>query len=118
MPEAVADFIKDAGLCTLAHLLLTAIAILSGVALFFLARTRKQMSFFLLVGILPAVSGILAMYFTNKYSTPGMFDPPGPKEIAAAHRDAWIDLTVGLASAGVILLLRDWRRRMNAKRDG
>ena len=118
MSEAVTDFIKNAGLSAVAHLLVTAISILLGVALFFLARTGKEMAFFLAVGILPAVSGILAMYFTNKYSTVGMFAPASPEAIAAAHRDAWVDLTVGLATAGGLLLLRSWRQRLNAKRDG
>jgi hypothetical protein len=118
MSEAVTDFIKHAGLSTVAHLLLAVISILFGVALFFLARTRRAMSFFFVVGILPAVSGILAMYSTNKYSTVTMFGRPRSEDIAAAHRDGWIDLAVGLGAAGAILFLRAWRHRMNLKRDG
>jgi hypothetical protein len=63
MFDAVVDFIRNAGLVTLAHLRLTAISLVIGCDLLFLARTRKEMSFFIAVGILPAVSGILAMFF-------------------------------------------------------
>jgi hypothetical protein len=115
---AVTDFIRNAGLTTFVHFLVTAISILIGFAWFFLARTRREMSFFLAVGILPAVSGILAMYFKYKYSNVGMFAPPGPEEIAAAKREAWIDLSVGLAAAVMIVFLRSWRRRLIVKRDG
>jgi hypothetical protein len=118
MSEAVTEFIKNAGLSTVGHFLLIAISLVIGVAFFFLARTRKEMSFFLAVGILPAVSGILAMYFRNKYSGVGMFGPPGPEAIALAQKEAWIDLSAGIAAASVILLLRSWRQRMNRKRDG
>jgi hypothetical protein len=118
MSEALTDFIKNAGFSTFAHFLLTAISILIGMALFFFARTRKQMSCFLAIGILPAVSGILTMYFKTKYSSVGMFAPPGPEAIAAARREAWIDLSVGIAAATVVLLLRNWRQRINARKIG
>lgn len=118
MFDAVVDFIRNAGLITLAHLLLTAISLMIGCALLFLARTRMEMSFFIAVGILPAVSGILAMYFKYRYSNVGMLAAPGPEAIAAAKREAWIDLSVGLAAAAMILFLRSWRQRVNAKRDG
>jgi hypothetical protein len=116
--EAVTDFIKNAGLTTIAHFLLTGMLILIGLTLFFLARTRGAMAFFLAVGILPAVSGILAMSLKYRYSCFGMFAPADPEAIAAAHREAWIDLSLGIAAALVILFLRTWRRRMKAKRDG
>ena len=95
MSGALAHFFRNAGLTTFAHPLLTIISMLIGFVLFFLARTRKEMSFFLAVGILPAVSGILAMYFKYKYSNVGMFGPPGPEAITAGKREAWIDLSVG-----------------------
>jgi len=118
MPEAVTDFIRNAGFSTLAHFLVTAISVLIGLILLFLVRTRKEMSFLLAVGILPAVSGILAMYFKYRYSSVGMFGPPGPEEIAAAKREAWIDLSVGFAAAAGILLLRSVVNARIQKRDG
>ena len=118
MSEGVTEFIRNAGLSTLFHLLLTAISLLIGCGLLFLARTRTEMSFFLTVGILPAVSGILAMYFKYKYSNVGMFAPPGPEAITAAKREGWIDLGVGLSAAIMILFLRSRRQRLNVKRDG
>jgi hypothetical protein len=113
--NVVTDFIKDAGLFTLLHLLVTAILVVAGIGLFLFARTRKAMWWFLGIGILPGLSGILIMYIKNRLLDTGMglFAPLSVEAIAAGRREARIDLVVGVVGTMLILSLRAWRLRLN-----
>lgn len=94
MAEAFTELLKNAGLITLAHFLLLLIFLLAGLVFLIRARTRGHMRWFLAVGILPAVSGILAMYFKLKITNAGigLMGRLGPEEIAAGRREALVDL--------------------------
>jgi hypothetical protein len=70
MGEALTDFIKNAGLGTLLHFSVTGILFLVSLGFLLSARTRHQMWWFLGIGILPALSGILAMYSRIEFWTP------------------------------------------------
>jgi hypothetical protein len=117
MGEALTDFIKNAGLVTLLHFSVTGILFLVSLGFLLSAPTRRQMSWFLGIGILPALSGILAMYFKNRVLDTGRdaFGPLGPEAIAAGRREALINLGVGVAGTTAILALRAWCQRLNRK---
>jgi hypothetical protein len=120
MVEALTDFIKNAGLFTLLHFLITAILIFVGIALFAFARTRRAMMWFLIIGILPVVSGILTMFLKNRIldSGIGMFGRLSPEGIAAGRREALVDLVGGFTGGIAILLLRAWRQQLIRKANG
>jgi hypothetical protein len=108
------DFIKNAGLVTLFHLCITTIVLIGGVSFFLLARTRNAMRWFLLIGILPLLSGILTLFVKNRLldTGKGMFAPLTAEDIAAGRREAWIDLGIGVVASLLILLLRAWRAHL------
>ena len=120
MGETLTEFVKNCSLVTVLNFLFVAMLILIGVAFFLFARKRRCISWFFVIGILPAVSGILTMYFQNKAMNRGvgMFGRLRPWEIASGRREAVIDLSAGVAGTIVVLLLRFWRQRLIAKRNG
>src|SRR5438132_1047821 len=117
MAEALTNFIKNAGLITILHLLITAILVLVSLAFFVSARTRTSMLWFLLIGILPALSGILTMYFKNRIVDQGigMFSRLSAEGIASGHREAFVDFVVGVVATVGILGLRTWRQQLNKR---
>ena len=113
MSEAVTNFIKNASLITVINFFIFVTFVLIGFALFFFARTKSAMRWFLLIGIVPITSGILAMYLKYKYADTVMTDGATPETIAASHREGLIDLAAGAAGFMVILILMTVRRRLN-----
>jgi uncharacterized membrane protein len=114
--DALSDFIKNAGLFTLLHLLVTAILILIAIVLSFSARARSTKWWWLVIGIVPAVSGILLWYLRNRALDRGiglMSHVMG--DVLEGRREARINLLFGLAGTTVILFLTVWRRRLNRK---
>lgn len=114
MREALTDFIGNAGLFTVLHVLITSLVLVVGLALI-LVRSRVGGIWFLVIGFIPALSGILAWYFENNVAKHrlGMFGRLSDGEVAAVRREALIDLIVGLAGAGVLVGLRMWRQQNN-----
>jgi hypothetical protein len=110
MREALTDFIKNASLFTVLHFFITTLVLVVGVALM-LVRGRVGGIWFLVIGFIAALSGILAWYFANDIADHrlAMFGPLSDAGAAAVRREALIDLIVGLAGAGVLLGLRMWR---------
>ena len=111
MGETLTDFVKNAGFFTLLHFFLTAILIFVGISFFLFARARRAMWWFLGIGLGPALSGILTMYFKNRIldTGMGMFGRLSPEALAAGRREALIDLGVGIAGTMIILVLCAWR---------
>ena len=117
MGEALTDFIKNASLFTVLHLFISIVVLLVGFVVTILTRSRAGGTWFLLIGIIPALSGILAWRFENDIANHrramfGLLDDAG---VAAVHREALVDLIVGFVVAAVVLSLRMWRQRNNRK---
>src|SRR5437016_5324661 len=119
MGESLTDFVKQAGLFTLLHFFTTAILLLISIAFFIFARSKRAMWWFLGIGVLPVVSGILAMRLKNRLLDTGigMFGELSPQAIASGRLEAIIDLGVGAAGTILILLLIQWRWLLNRKTD-
>jgi hypothetical protein len=118
MARVLTEFIRNAGLISLLNLLLITLCIVAGLVFFFRARATGHMRWFLGVGILPTISGILAMYFKLKITNAGigLFGRLGPEAIAVGRREALVNLVIGVAASAGILGLRAWRGRLNRKR--
>jgi len=116
MRESLTDFIKDAGLFTVLHFSITTIVLVVGLAMM-LVRSRVSGTWFLVIGFIAALSGILAWQFENDIATHrlAMFGPLSDAGVAAVRREALIDLIVGLVGAGVLLGLRTWRLHNDRK---
>ena|ERR1041385_2311308 len=112
MREALTDFIKNAGLFTVLHFLITTLVLVVGFALL-LGRTRVGGICFLVIGSIAAVSGILAWYFENHIANHrlAMFGRLSDAGVAAVRREALIDLVIGLAGAGLLVGLGFWRQQ-------
>ncbi|HEX6188177.1 MAG TPA: hypothetical protein VFZ40_08845 [Pyrinomonadaceae bacterium] len=113
--EALSDFIKNAGVFTLLHLLITVILVLVAICLCFFARKRPAMWRWLGIGLVPAVSGILLWYLRN-YAIDRGIGPMGhmsPEVISEERHGAEITLLFGLTGTIVILLLTLLRQRLN-----
>lgn len=113
--EALTDFIKNAGLFTLLHLLITVILVLIALCLCFFARKQPVIWRWFLIGIVPAVSGILLWYLRNNALDRGL-DPwsHGSPELISEERDsARITLLFGLTGTMAIFLLTLLRQRLN-----
>src|SRR3954469_11174045 len=111
MHDSIVDFIKNAGLVTIITFLSVIICVLMGLGLFFLARTTVAVRWLLFVGIVPVLSGILALYPKFKYAGVVMLGTPTEHMIAASKREGIIDLIAGSTAGAVILLLAIIRRR-------
>ena len=118
MSEAVTNFIKNASLITVINFFIFVTFVLIGSSLFFFAQTKSAMRWFLLIGIVPITSGILAMYLKYKYADTVMTDGATPETIAASQREGLIDLAAGAAGFVVILILMTVRRRLNKELNG
>jgi hypothetical protein len=111
MPDSVLDFAKNAGLITLLTFLIVVICVLIGLGLFVFARRAAAMRWFLLIGIVPVLSGILALYLKFKYASVVMIGMPTAQSIAASRKEGVIDLIAGSAAGTMILMLATVRRR-------
>ena len=116
MRESLTDFIEDAGLFTVLHFSITTLVLVVGLAMM-LVRSRVGGTWFLVIGFIAALSGILAWYFENDIANHrlAMFGRLSDAGVAAVRREALIDLIVGLAGAGVLVGLRMWRQQNDRK---
>jgi len=87
MGETLTEFVKQAGLFTVLHFFITKVLILIGIAFFIFGQSKTAMWWFLGIGILPVLSGILTMYLENRLLDIGlgMFGRLGPQEIASGR---------------------------------
>ena len=117
MREALSDFVKNAGLFTVFHFFITTLVLLVGLGMTMLVRRRAAKNWVLVIGFIPALSGILAWYFESDIANHrlGMFGSLNDAGVAAVRREALIDLIVGLAGTAVLLGLLMWRRENNRK---
>jgi hypothetical protein len=111
MHDSIVEFIKNAGLVTIITFLIVIICVLMGPGLFLLARTTVAVRWLLLVGIVPVLSGILALYLKFKYAGVVMMGMPTEHTIAASKREGVIDVIAGSTAGAAILLLAIIRRR-------
>jgi hypothetical protein len=116
--DALTDFFKNAGLLTLLHLLITAILVLIATRWSFSIQRNSIMWWWLPIGIVPAVSGILLWYFINHTVDTAIREMSHfivPDDVPVIRREARLDLMFGLAGTTVILLLRSWRQKLSRK---
>ncbi len=115
MREALTDFVKNAGLFTVLHFFITIVVLLLGLAMTIVVRRRAGEIWLLLIGLIPAISGILAWYFENDIANHrrAMFGRLTDEGVASVRHEALIDLIFGLFAAGVVAGLGIWRRRRN-----
>jgi hypothetical protein len=118
MPDSILDFIKNAGLITVLTFLIVVICVLIGFGLFWFARSTAAMRCFLFVGIVPVLSGILALYLKFKYADVVLKGMATPATIAANRKEGVIDLIAGLVTGLTILLLATIRRRLIKNANG
>ncbi|HYX28708.1 MAG TPA: hypothetical protein VE863_09080 [Pyrinomonadaceae bacterium] len=117
MREALTDFIKNAGLFTVLHFFIIIFVLLLGLAMTMLVRKRAGQIWFLMIGLIPAISGILAWYLENDIANHrlGMLGRLNDAAVADLRREALIDLIFGLLVAAVVLGLRMWRTHNNRR---
>jgi hypothetical protein len=118
MPDSILDFIKNAGLITILTFLTAVICVLIGLGLFFFARSTAARRCWLFIGIVPVLSGILALYLKFKYANAVLKGMATPATIAANRKEGVIDLIVGSATGLTILLLATIRRRLIKNANG
>ena len=111
MHDSIVEFIKNAGLVTITTFLIVIVCVLMGLGLFLFARATVAVRWLLLVGIVPVLSGILALYLKFKYAGVVMMGMPTPETIAASKREGIIDVIAGLTAGAAILLLAIVRRQ-------
>ena len=115
--EALSDFVKNAGLFTLLHLLVTVVFVVIAIRWRFSAQPRSTMGWWLAIGIVPAVSGILLWYIRNRTldTAISLMSDLIPEDVSGIRREARVNLLFGLGGTTVILLLRSWRQKLNRK---
>ena len=113
----MAEAVKNFGLFTVLHLFITTVALLVGLAMTMLVRGRAGEIWLLVIGFIPALSGILAWHFENRIANHrlGMFHRLSDAGVAAVRHAALIDLIVGSLVAAVLLGLGVWRKSYNQK---
>jgi hypothetical protein len=114
----VVEFIKNADLITILDFLIITASILAGFGLFLFARTKSRIRWFLLIGMVPLLSGILAMYLKYRYAGVAMLGPWSAAAAVADRHEGLIGFAAGVTGSIAVLLLGTIHQRSISRRHG